>query len=99
MALASLQRRASRLEKFFVVDNVAHYPPLTTDEMTALANRIADGEKCTAVETRGPAMPVYLWRQGRRTGSSCTQGRGLRDSHERNGYVAVKDVGIDYALV
>ena len=51
MALASLQRRTARLEKFFVVDSVAHHPPLTTDEMKALANRMADGQKCTAVET------------------------------------------------
>ena len=51
MALASLQRRTARLEKFFVVDSVAHYPPLTKDEMKALANRMADGQKCTAVET------------------------------------------------
>lgn len=51
MALAALQRRTARLEKLFVVDSVAHYPRLTTDEMKALANRIADGQKCTAVET------------------------------------------------
>ena len=30
--------------KLFVVDSVAHYPRLTTDEMKALANRIADGQ-------------------------------------------------------
>jgi hypothetical protein len=51
MALASLQRRTARLEKVFAVDTVAHYPPLTDAEMTALAERMANGEKCTAVET------------------------------------------------
>ena len=51
MALASLQRRTARLEKVFAVDAVAHYPPLTDAEMEALAERMANGEKCTAVET------------------------------------------------
>jgi DNA primase catalytic subunit len=42
--IADGTRRALRLEKFFVVDNVARYPPLTTDEMKTLANRMADEE-------------------------------------------------------
>ena len=51
MALASLQRRTAILEKVFAGDAVAHYPPLTDAEMAALAERMANGEKCTAVET------------------------------------------------
>ena len=51
MHLAALQRRTARLEKVFAVDAVAHYAPLTDAEMVALAERMAEGEKCTAVET------------------------------------------------
>lgn len=50
MALASLQRRTARLEKVFVVDHLAHYPPLTADEMEALAERMTSGDKWTNVE-------------------------------------------------
>ena len=51
MALGSLQRRTARLERVFAVDSVAQYPPLTADEMQTLADRKANGDKWTDVET------------------------------------------------
>ena len=50
MALASLLRRTTRLEQVFVMDTMAGYPPLTSDEIAALAQRMADGDQWTDLE-------------------------------------------------
>lgn len=51
MALPDIRRRVGRLEGVFVVDRLADFPPLTTDEIEALVERMASGEKWTQEET------------------------------------------------
>ena len=51
MALTAIQRRVGRLESVFVVDRLPGYPPLTPDEIEALAGRMANGQIWTEEET------------------------------------------------
>ena len=51
MALPTIRRRIGKLENVFVVDRFAGYPPLTVDEIEALAARMVEGEKWTDEET------------------------------------------------
>ena len=91
MHLAALQRRTARLEKFFAVDAVARYPPLTDAEMWALTERIANGEECTAVERA-------------RVARRCPFVYGGEDGglvvHAQKGEITIKRyVGVDMTLV
>jgi hypothetical protein len=51
MALTAIQRRVGRLESVFVVDRLPGYPPLTADDIEALAERMAEGQTWTEEET------------------------------------------------
>ena len=51
MALPTIRRRLGKLENVFVVDRFAGYPPLTTQEIEALAKRMAEGQEWADVET------------------------------------------------
>ena len=50
MALLAMRRRIGKLETVFVVDRFAGRPPLTMDEIEALAGRAAGGESWTEEE-------------------------------------------------
>jgi hypothetical protein len=50
MALPAIQRRVGRLERVIVVDRLPDYPPLTTDEIETLAQRMARGQTWTDEE-------------------------------------------------
>ena len=50
MALSKMWRRVGKLETVFVVDRFAGLPPLTPDEIEALAMRMAEGGKWTDEE-------------------------------------------------
>jgi hypothetical protein len=59
MPLPAIRQRVSRLEAVFVVDRLADFPPLTTEEIEALVERMAGGEKWTREETA--RVGVMLW--------------------------------------
>ena len=50
MAFLTMRRRLGKLETVFVVDRLAGFPPLTADEIVALAVRLAQGRKWTDEE-------------------------------------------------
>ena len=50
MSLADIRRRVGRLQTVIAVDPLPGYPPLTTDEIEALARRAAEGEPWTSLE-------------------------------------------------
>ena len=51
MSLAGIRRRVGKLQTVIVVDRLPGYPPLTADEIEALAKRMADGQTWTEEET------------------------------------------------
>ena len=51
MALTTIRRKVERLESAFGAYNLPDYPPLSLQEMEALAGCLADGRKWTEEET------------------------------------------------
>jgi hypothetical protein len=51
MGLPAIRRRVRNLESVFVIDRFAGYPPLTVDEIEALAGRMAAAQAWTEEET------------------------------------------------
>ncbi|MGA2271326.1 MAG: hypothetical protein ABSH44_22895 [Bryobacteraceae bacterium] len=50
MSLVSIRRRVGKLQTVIVVDPLPGHPPLTADEIEALARRMADGQTWTEEE-------------------------------------------------
>jgi hypothetical protein len=87
MSLASIRRRVGKLQTVIVVDPLPGYPPLTTDEIEALAGRMADGRTWTEEET------ARVIRQ-----CPISQGELMITAYE--GQVAIKRyVGVDTAWI
>ena len=85
MALTAIQRRVGKLKSLFVVDRLPDYPPLTADEIEALAGRMADGQTWTEAET------ARVIRQ-------CPINQGELVIRAREGQVIIKRyVGVDSA--
>jgi len=87
MALPEIRRRVGRLESVLGADRLPCYPPLTTDEIEALAQRMAGGRTWTDEET------TRVIRQ-----SPIIQGELLINAH--GGQVTIKRyVGVDLAWI
>jgi len=81
MALPTIRRRLGKLENVFVVDRFAGYPPLTTQEIEALAKRMAEGQEWADVET-GRIVKQCPIIQGRNADHGKPR-RGLRQALPR----------------
>jgi|HubBroStandDraft_3_1064219.scaffolds.fasta_scaffold1197187_2 hypothetical protein len=51
MGLPTIRRRVRNLESVFVIDRFAGYPPLTPEEIEALAVRMVEDKKWSEEET------------------------------------------------
>ena len=87
MGLPTIRRRVGKLESVFAPDRWAGYPPLTAEEIQALAGRMAKGEKWTDEETG-------------RLAKQCTiiQGELLITAH-RDGIFIKRYPGLDLACI